>query len=92
MTWLHDVISTSGPLLVDAQPHLHFLPTAVPAIVSIHAGGIALRTGNGGRHSNSGGSVLQRGATVAVPGTGVRAVLEGTGGGRWRVITGHPTP
>lgn len=40
----------------------------------------------------SGGSVLQRGATAVVPGTGVRAILEGTGGGRWRIITGYPTP
>lgn len=40
----------------------------------------------------SGGSVLQRGAAAAVPGTGVRAVLEGTGGGGWRIITGYPTP
>lgn len=40
----------------------------------------------------SGGSVLQRGATAAVPGTGVRAVLEGSGGGGWRIITGYPTP
>lgn len=40
----------------------------------------------------SGGSVLQRGSASAVPGTGVRAVLEGTGGGGWKIITGYPTP
>lgn len=40
----------------------------------------------------SGGAVLRRGSSVAVPGTGVRAVLEGTGGGGWRIITGYPTP
>ncbi|OWQ82896.1 hypothetical protein CDN99_27845, partial [Roseateles aquatilis] len=40
----------------------------------------------------SGGAVLQRGAAAAVPGTGVRAVLEGTGGGNWRIITGYPIP
>jgi hypothetical protein len=39
----------------------------------------------------SGGAVLQRGAAVALPGTGVKAILEGTGGGGWRIITGYPT-
>lgn len=40
----------------------------------------------------SGGAVLQRGASVSVSGTGVRVVLEGTGNGSWRIITGFPTP
>lgn len=40
----------------------------------------------------NGGIVLQRGAAAASPGTGARAVLEGTGGGSWRIITGYPTP
>ncbi|HEY1091362.1 MAG TPA: RNase A-like domain-containing protein [Burkholderiaceae bacterium] len=40
----------------------------------------------------NGGRVLQRGAASVVPGTGVRVVLEGTGGGTWRIITGYPIP
>ncbi len=40
----------------------------------------------------SSGAVLMRGASRSVPGTGVRAVIEGDGSGAWRVITGYPTP
>jgi hypothetical protein len=40
----------------------------------------------------NGGSVLQRGASATVSSTGVKVVLEGTGGGNWRIITGYPIP
>lgn len=40
----------------------------------------------------SGGSVLQRGATHSVIGTGARMVLEGDGAGGWTLLTGFPTP
>jgi len=40
----------------------------------------------------SGGSVLQRGATASVPGTGVRVVLQGNGSGAYSILTGYPTP
>lgn len=40
----------------------------------------------------SGGTVLQRGASSAVPGTGVRAVLQGNGSGGYYILTGFPTP
>jgi len=39
-----------------------------------------------------GGQVLLRGASAPVAGSGVRIILEGTGGGAWRIVTGHPTP
>ena len=40
----------------------------------------------------SGGSVLQRGAAAATPGTGVRVVLQGNGSGGYNILTGFPTP
>ncbi len=40
----------------------------------------------------SGGAVLVRGATSPTVGNGVRFVLEGIGGGAWRVLTGFPIP
>ncbi|ORV34102.1 hypothetical protein AWB99_00105 [Mycolicibacterium confluentis] len=40
----------------------------------------------------NGGSVLVRGDTEAVPGTGVKVVLKGDGNGGWYVLTGFPTP
>jgi hypothetical protein len=40
----------------------------------------------------SGGSVLQRGAAAAAPGTGVRVVLQGNGAGGYNILTGFPTP
>jgi hypothetical protein len=40
----------------------------------------------------SGGQVLLRGAVAPAAGTGARLVLEGTGGGAWRIVTGFPIP
>jgi len=40
----------------------------------------------------SGGSVLVRGASSPVAGTGVRVVLQGNGGGAYHVLTGFPVP
>ena len=40
----------------------------------------------------SGGSVLVRGASGPVSGTGVRVVLQGNGSGEWHILTGFPTP
>lgn len=40
----------------------------------------------------AGGTVLQRGASSAVPGTGVRVVLRGNGSGGYHTLTGFPTP
>lgn len=40
----------------------------------------------------SGGIVLPRGASATMPGTNVQVILRGTGGGRWRIHTGYPTP
>lgn len=38
----------------------------------------------------SGGTILFRGASSTVPGTGVRVILQGNGGGQWHILTGHP--
>jgi RHS repeat-associated protein len=40
----------------------------------------------------SGGSVLMRGASSPTTGSGVRAVLQGSGGGGWNILTGFPLP
>jgi hypothetical protein len=40
----------------------------------------------------AGGQVLVRGATTPVTGSAVKLVLEGTGGGAWRIVTGYPLP
>jgi hypothetical protein len=40
----------------------------------------------------AGGQVLARGATTSASGSAIRLVLEGTGGGTWRIITGYPLP
>lgn len=37
-----------------------------------------------------GGQILSRGATATTGGKGVRVILEGTGGGAWRIVTGFP--
>lgn len=39
----------------------------------------------------NGGLVLERNKMTTVSGTGVRAVLQGTGNGNWRIHTGYPT-
>jgi hypothetical protein len=40
----------------------------------------------------SGGMVLERGASAATSGSGVRLVLQGNGSGSWYILTGFPTP
>ena len=40
----------------------------------------------------SGGMVMQRGASAATGGSGVRLVLQGNGSGGWHIFTGFPTP
>ena len=40
----------------------------------------------------SGGMVMQRGASAATGGSGVRLVLQGNGAGGWNILTGFPTP
>jgi len=71
---------------------------AVSAAFDVNGANVSawINTGANGRlvlnAPSSGGLVLQRGATAAVPGTGIRVVLQGNGSGGYFILTGFPTP
>ena len=71
---------------------------AVAVAFDANASSVATWTGSGANGRLvlnapfSGGTVLPRGAASAVPGTGVRVVLQGNGSGGFHILTGFPTP
>lgn len=68
------------------------------AVLDARAADLATWVGGGARGRLvldapfSGGMVMQRGASAATGGSGVRLVLQGNGAGGWNILTGFPTP